>query len=340
MLTDNPEQCWSPPLSRVGSAGHWQSAPGVSSDGDGADTVSPSSSTTLHTDDGVGACPGLRRETCGITACAPPASSCVESRPSVANAPSSSKAAANEANPSDRTRPSCPATSARSTSTSSHWDGSSVPSRRARRAPPPRTTRRRGARVLTRRRQGGGDDGGSPWRVTKDTARTRQASAGAIELRAGGPGAAREPPRAPRRGGVSRRWRRPPGRAARRRSRFRRVGREASTSTLVVCARGTSADPGSASSARPRPRVALALCSGGCGTWDRRGGWRGQPSACDLCGRRGALRLRSFKNARAFCAASCPRYAWKSDVVACAGHRRPPRVDGDSTARRATARNS
>ena len=32
---------------------------------------------------------------------------------------------------------------------------------------------------------------GLPWRVTKDTARTRRASAGAIELRAGGPGAAK-----------------------------------------------------------------------------------------------------------------------------------------------------
>ena len=65
---------------------------------------------------------------------------------------------------------------------------------------------RRGGRDGRRRRGRRGDEvrgvrghaaaaaattAGLPWRVTKDTARTRQASAGAIELRAGGPGAAK-----------------------------------------------------------------------------------------------------------------------------------------------------
>ena len=55
-------------------------------EGDGADTVSPSSQTTLNFGDGVGKCPGLRRETCGIGACAPPRPACVELDASAANA--------------------------------------------------------------------------------------------------------------------------------------------------------------------------------------------------------------------------------------------------------------
>ena len=193
MLTDNPEQCWSPPLSRVGSAGHWQSGPWCFVDGGGADTVSPSSSTTLHTDDGVGTCPGLRRETCGITACAPPASSCVESRPSVANA-----RVLLENGGFERSEPLGPNTAIMSRDLRAFdldvvplgWFFCSVAAgATGAAAADDAATRCAGYADTTA--TAAATTAGLPWRVTKDTARTRQASAGAIELRAGGPGAAK-----------------------------------------------------------------------------------------------------------------------------------------------------
>lgn len=76
-----PQQCSSPALSQRGSAGHWQNGPWCFVEGDGPDTASPSvSSTSLHQGDGVGTCPGMHRETCGVTSCAPPAPACVEFR--------------------------------------------------------------------------------------------------------------------------------------------------------------------------------------------------------------------------------------------------------------------
>ena len=84
----DPQQCRSPALSQAGSAGHWQGGPWCFVEGDGADTASPSSGQQLHAGDGVGTCPGMRRETCGVRPCAPPAPACVEHRASVGgNAP-------------------------------------------------------------------------------------------------------------------------------------------------------------------------------------------------------------------------------------------------------------
>ena len=192
-LTDNPEQCWSPPLSRVGSAGHWQSGPWCFVDGAGADTVTPSSSTTLHDGDGVGACPGLRRETCGVTACAPPASSCVESRPAVANA-----RVLLENGGFERSQPLGPNTAVMSRDLRA-FDLDVVPLGWFFCAVAAGATGAAAADDAATRCAGYSDatttaaatTTGLPWRVTNDTARTRDSSAGAIELRAGGPGAAK-----------------------------------------------------------------------------------------------------------------------------------------------------
>ena len=165
--------------------------------------------------------------------------------PSPTRASSSKTAASNEANPSDRTRPSCPATSARSASTSSHWDGSSVPSRRARRAPPPRTTRRRGARgTRTRRRRRRRRRPGSPvarhegHRAHASSERRRDRTSRWRSRR----GEENHRARAPRRGGVSRRRRDVPSRRVVS-MRFVRVDANLLDAHLVVTARVESLPP-------------------------------------------------------------------------------------------------